>query len=638
MSIATAQDPRLLGITSLAFSEDLLAGVSPDRRTLVAMTTPAGGPVRVLGESATMTAEPVAVVTFAGWWWVVAADGNLRKYTRESVPVLTQTITARAWGAGWLTVCGSFLACQIGHGGILVLNSAGTEVDRLEGAWDRIERACANAAGDRLYLFDGRGNCRVLSVSVTGLLAGVGDVQVPNAVQVRGCVVDGTALVAITDRKLLRYSLAAPDVPVLTSSTNYTADLRAVCVLVAGKYFLASRDGVALQDFQAPGEQRTAVLGNGLHVGQSHTARMSGETAPTDWSGVAATLAVSVASKLNRVQFNGEVRCLLVIGSTLYVGGAFTSVVTPAGTYTRSLVCAFDLTTGLISTTWAPTVAGGGATVECMVADPDASTDVCIGGSFETVNAITRRKFASVSAAGLLTAFDPNVNDTIHAMVVGPGTLHISIVGAFSTVDGNPHVYAAQIRSSNYNASWTPTLPATPYGIAYNVSNTSFYVIGNGFTRQITGGTASAWEVVNAAVHRAIAISAAGIVYVGARVTTLETSERNGFGASSLAGTLAAFNPIIDLQSANGIPFGAVASVAGGILLGGDFLVINGVLRPLCAMVTAAGVLVAWDPALANNGAYSRCNAFASYGTQIIMAGRFTNPAGGINLYIKDAP
>jgi len=107
----------------------------------------------------------------------------------------------------------------------------------------------------------------------------------------------------------------------------------------------------------------------------------------------------------------------------LYVGGSFTSVTaaagtSPAGTFTRNHILAFNAATGSISTSFVPNV---NSDVWAIVA---SGTSLYIGGAFTSVNGVARRGLAKVNATtgAVDTAFNAGLASgmvTEAAMVSG---------------------------------------------------------------------------------------------------------------------------------------------------------------------------------------------------------------------------
>ncbi|MFT3970694.1 MAG: PKD domain-containing protein [Micropruina sp.] len=89
---------------------------------------------------------------------------------------------------------------------------------------------------------------------------------------------------------------------------------------------------------------------------------------------------------------SGQVRGLGITSSTIYVGGNFLS----ANGVARTRLVAYSTSTGAISTTWAPSAAGG--YVWAMTMTPD-KTRVIPAGSFTTLNGQAAYGMGSVSAS-----------------------------------------------------------------------------------------------------------------------------------------------------------------------------------------------------------------------------------------------
>jgi hypothetical protein len=116
----------------------------------------------------------------------------------------------------------------------------------------------------------------------------------------------------------------------------------------------------------------------------------------------------------------------------LYVGGSFTSVsaaagTSPAGTFSRNHIFAFNAATGSISTSFAPSVNGD------VWAIVSSGTSLYIGGSFTSVNGVARRGLAKINATtgAVDTAFNASLSSgrvSEAAMVNG----RLIISGTFS--------------------------------------------------------------------------------------------------------------------------------------------------------------------------------------------------------------
>lgn len=122
----------------------------------------------------------------------------------------------------------------------------------------------------------------------------------------------------------------------------------------------------------------------------------------------------------------------------LLIGGDFTTI----GTTARARIARLNAD-GTLDTTFAP---GSGANQSVRAILLQADGKVLIGGDFTTVNGTTRNRLARLSAAGALeSAYNPNVNGPVHALLSVPdGTL---VGGAFGTI-GTSNVFNIALLSA----------------------------------------------------------------------------------------------------------------------------------------------------------------------------------------------
>jgi hypothetical protein len=107
---------------------------------------------------------------------------------------------------------------------------------------------------------------------------------------------------------------------------------------------------------------------------------------------------------------SGAVYKFVQVGGTMYAGGSFSSVSTPAGvspggTFARANIVAFNATTGVVSTSFAPSVNGQ---VWALASD---GASLWIGGTFTSVNGVARRGVAKLNPAtgAVDAAFNANL-------------------------------------------------------------------------------------------------------------------------------------------------------------------------------------------------------------------------------------
>lgn len=205
-----------------------------------------------------------------------------------------------------------------------------------------------------------------------------------------------------------------------------------------------------------------------------------------------ASIALGVVVSANPANFtpnvaSGAVHKLLQVRGTMYAGGTFSSVSTPAGvspggTFARSNIVAFNATTGVVSTSFAPSVNGE---VWAMASD---GASLWIGGTFTSVNGVARRAVAKLNlnpttgAATLDTAFNMNLASgkvTELALVNGRLIAGGTFTGKLRAV--NP---ATGANTGYLNLSISGTVadnagPVEVYRFAVNPAGTRLVAVGN---------------------------------------------------------------------------------------------------------------------------------------------------------------
>ncbi len=131
---------------------------------------------------------------------------------------------------------------------------------------------------------------------------------------------------------------------------------------------------------------------------------------------------------------DGKVNVIRQIGSRIIAGGTFTQARNASGgtTYTRNRIVAFNATTGVIDTGFAPNLNGE---VTSIVQVPNSS-DVIIGGNFTSVNGVTRQRLARINATtgALVTGFTANAAAIVQDMTLFGGNLIVG--GNFQRING----------------------------------------------------------------------------------------------------------------------------------------------------------------------------------------------------------
>lgn len=187
---------------------------------------------------------------------------------------------------------------------------------------------------------------------------------------------------------------------------------------------------------------------------------------------------------LPTVQIDGVAWSQVVVGTTVYVARLFTTA-RPAGaaagvnTTPRSNLLAYDITTGNLITTWAPTV---NQQALAIAASPDGST-IYVGGSFDQANGQVRSRIAAFSAStgALVANFKPLAQTSVRALAVTSSTVYFG--GDFTTVNGFARGYlAAASVATGGLLPWNPNADAAVDALTSNHSG-SLIVIGGRFTQ-----------------------------------------------------------------------------------------------------------------------------------------------------------
>jgi trimeric autotransporter adhesin len=174
---------------------------------------------------------------------------------------------------------------------------------------------------------------------------------------------------------------------------------------------------------------------------------------------IAAALTISVAPSASATPpakpalttwgATAAVRAQVIIGSTLYLGGSFTSMVSPDGvtTVARKHLAAIDLTTGELLG-WSPSANGS---VLAMATD---GSSLYVGGSFTSIDSTSRPRVAAIDTSGALLPWASGANATVHAVYLRGSTVYIG--GAFTTLGGQPRDYVGATTTAGALLPWDP--------------------------------------------------------------------------------------------------------------------------------------------------------------------------------------
>ncbi len=116
-----------------------------------------------------------------------------------------------------------------------------------------------------------------------------------------------------------------------------------------------------------------------------------------------ATLVSQVPVKSTPAVNDGAVRAIVQVGNTIFLGGTFSSVTSYGSTsaVTRNDIVAFDASTGVISSTFLPTLNGP---VDALVAAADGQS-IYVGGEFSSVDGVATKSLTRLNVSnGAVTA------------------------------------------------------------------------------------------------------------------------------------------------------------------------------------------------------------------------------------------
>jgi uncharacterized repeat protein (TIGR01451 family) len=287
-----------------------------------------------------------------------------------------------------------------------------------------------------------------------------------------------------------------------------------------------------------------------------------------------------------RTLVDGYIYALSVMGSTVYVGGRFSSL----GLRYRRGLAAINATTG-VATDWNPTPKKVATDqVQCLAV---AGGRVYVGGNFTTIGGKPRRNLASLDAAtGEATPWAPDPNNSVHAMAVAGNVLYLG--GYFTATSGQTRYRLA----------------------AYDLP-----------TGQLSGWKANVDEKNNSCCSISIAALAVskGIVYAAGGMTSVNGQPRSRLAAlDGITGKVMPWNP----GPFSGGNVYALAVSDQSVYAGGDFVLGGQKPRRYAgAFDVITGAVSDWNPEV-NGNVY----ALAVSGDLVYVGGRY-GLANGQPLY-----
>jgi PKD repeat protein len=207
------------------------------------------------------------------------------------------------------------------------------------------------------------------------------------------------------------------------------------------------------------------------------------DSSPIDPTNPATPPMVS-ADALPTVQIDGVAWAQVVVGNTVYVAGKFTTArpagvaVGGPGTVTRNNLLAYNITTGNLIASFAPSL---NAQALGITASPDGSR-IYVVGDFTAVDGAGYYRIAAFNTATgqIIPSFRPILESQGRAVVATNSTVYMG--GTFSTVNGTPRGHVAQVNASNGSVtSWNPGADSTIEALALTPDGTRL-ILGGRFS------------------------------------------------------------------------------------------------------------------------------------------------------------
>jgi hypothetical protein len=324
---------------------------------------------------------------------------------------------------------------------------------------------------------------------------------------------------------------------------------------------------------------------------------------------------------------NGNVNAVVESGGVVYLGGTFSSVGRPTGTFAP-----LDAASGAVLS-FLPAVVG-----DVRAICPDGSGGWYIGGNFTSVGGVPRSGIAHVAPDFSVSAWDPNVTGTtrwVSSLAISGPTLYVG--GHFAGIGGQPRDNLAALDVTTGSAtSWDPSVTGVPTNVivlALAVGESSVYVGGNfdqvgGQPRRniaaidIATGVPTDWDPVATGhfVSWVYDLALDGpAVYAAGYFTSIGGQPRKYIAALDAAtGSATAWNPsanttVLDLALSGSTVYAA-----------GAFTSIGGQARNhIAALDASTGSATEWNP-----DAGAQVNALALGGSAVYVGGAFLDIGG----------
>ncbi|HEY7069412.1 MAG TPA: PKD domain-containing protein [Acidimicrobiales bacterium] len=257
------------------------------------------------------------------------------------------------------------------------------------------------------------------------------------------------------------------------------------------------------------------------------------------------------ADALPTVQINGVVWDQEIVGNTVYAVGDFTSA-RPAGSAAgqnetpRSNILAYDIRTGALKTSFAPTL---DRQAKAVTASPDGSR-IYVGGQFTVVNGTARNRIVALdpTTGAVIPAFNAGVGYTVNDIVATDATVYAG--GEFGDANGVARTRLAAFAAANGAlTTWAPSADGVVQAMVLAPGGSKL-IIGGTFA-SVNGAAAAGTAALDAQTGASLPWAANQVVRItgdSAGILTLSTDGTSIFGGGwafgrndgNLEGTFAA--------------------------------------------------------------------------------------------------
>ncbi len=237
----------------------------------------------------------------------------------------------------------------------------------------------------------------------------------------------------------------------------------------------------------------------------------------------------------------------------------------------------------------------------------DATGNLYVGGEIGLIGTASRNRLAKFNHSGVLTSFDPNMNDMVLTVALNDSG-SIFAGGEFFTVGGDStRRRLAKLDNEGQLTSFNPNMNRAVYSLARDTSGNlyaggDFYLVSgsstrNGIAKFNNNDVLTSFSpVVNQQVN-ALALDAIGNIYVGGDFNKINGTTRNHIAKLDPTGTLMSFNP-----NTNAAVHALAVDVNGNLYVGGIFTTIGGTTtRNYIAKFDSSEVLTSFNPNINGN-------------------------------------